>query len=232
MVFKNLKQRYRELDKISRIEFIISHAFRLLLVFAIVEEFYLQNWLFLFITVFSLILTFIPAILEKNYNITLPTEFEFVLVFMIFSGFFLGDVKDFYIRYPWWDSFLHFIAGLSLGILGFITVYILYRQKKIKASPVFVAVFTLSFAVTLGTFWEIFEFSMDHYLGTNMQRAHFSIQRIIQYGSTRIILLDTMKDLILDTTGGAIAAISGYLYVKNGDSLLIDTLLKRIYKES
>ncbi len=232
MIFKDLKKRYREFDKIGRIEFTISHVLRALLVVAIIEELYFQNWLFLFITVLSLTLTFIPAIIEKNYKITLPTEFELALVFSIFAGIFLGEVKDFYIRYPWWDSFLHFIAGLNLGLIGFVIVYLLYRRKKISPNPIFVAIFTLCFTVTIGTFWEIFEFAMDHYLGTNMQRARFTMEQVQAYGSTRIAILDTMKDLMLDTLGGTIIAVSGYLYIKNGESLIIDTLLIRISKSN
>ncbi len=84
--------------------------------------------------------------------------------------------------------------------------------RRLKAAPVYLALFSFGFALTLGTLWEIFEFFMDVAFGFNMQKSG---------------LVDTMTDLIVDAVGGLLAAGIGYFYVKGGDSLFADRLVKR-----
>jgi hypothetical protein len=70
--------------------------------------------------------------------------------------------------------------------------------------PGFIAFFGVTFAVTLGVAWEIFEFAFDQlwpYL--NMQT-----------GETGVV--DTMVDLIMDTIGAVIVAAMGCAYLKTG----------------
>jgi hypothetical protein len=57
----------------------------------------------------------------------------------------------------------------------------------------------LSCAVAVGVTWEIFEFAADQLFGLNMQKSG---------------LLDTMWDLIFDCIGASIAALAGFLYLK------------------
>lgn len=59
--------------------------------------------------------------------------------------------------------------------------------------------FSFCFALALGAFWEIFEFVIDGLFGFSMQKNG---------------LIDTMWDLIVDTLGALIAAVSGYLYIR------------------
>ena len=74
----------------------------------------------------------------------------------------------------------------------------LYQDKKFKASPILIVIFGFSFAVAIGSIWEIFEFTMDSILGFNMQKSG---------------LIDTMSDLIVDAIGAAVAAFVGYFYL-------------------
>ena len=62
----------------------------------------------------------------------------------------------------------------------------------------------------MGTLWELFEFSLDWFFQFTMQKSG---------------LIDTMTDLMVDVIGAFIAAILGYLYVRNGDSLIVDRLI-------
>ena len=52
---------------------------------------------------------------------------------------------------------------------------------------------------------------MDWFFNFNMQKSG---------------LVDTMTDLIVNTIGSLIAAVLGYFYVRNGDSLIVDRLVK------
>jgi len=84
---------------------------------------------------------------------------------------------------------------------------------RIQVKPLHVAAFTFGFAVTLGTLWEIFEFLMDWFVGTNMQKSG---------------LTDSMTDLIINCFGALAAATVGYFYVRNGDSNVGQRFLRKI----
>jgi hypothetical protein len=149
----------------------------------------------------SLLLTFIPSILERSIKVSLPASFQVILLIFIFAAQFLGEIFNYYERFWWWDILLHSWSGVLLGTIGFLLVYILNTASGVDVimSPFFIAFFALCFAVTCGVVWEVFEFTMDVVFSTNMQKSG---------------LIDTMGDLIVDAGGGLIVSITGYLTLK------------------
>ena len=91
-------------------------------------------------------------------------------------------------------------------------LFILYNTNKIKAEPFTIAIFSFSFALAIGTIWEIFEFGIDNFFGLNMQKSG---------------LVDTMWDLIVNSFGALFTSIIGFIYLKGGKTYLFDKLLKR-----
>ena len=75
------------------------------------------------------------------------------------------------------------------------------------AIPGFVAFSAFLFAVGIGAIWEIFEFCMDGFFVSNMQKEMLGDPS----GST-----DTMWDLIVDTLGAIVISVLGYGYFKSG----------------
>ena len=65
--------------------------------------------------------------------------------------------------------------------------------------------------MTLGVFWEIYEFTFDGILRLNMQK--FMLENGTQLIG-RAALLDTMKDLIVDCLGAFIMSFVGYLSLR------------------
>jgi len=116
---------------------------------------------------------------------------------------FLGETRDYYDRFWWWDIALHATSGSLLGVLGVLLVYVLNEDPKInmRMKPGFVAVFAFTFAMAAGALWEIFEFGMDQLFGMNMQKSG---------------LVDTMTDLIVDAAGALVVSLVGYFYMKRG----------------
>ena len=168
-----------------------------------------------------LILTFIPLVVEKAFKVDIPSVME--IIFLIFSvlSFLLGEIGDFYIKYRWWDSMLHAMSGVLLGCLGFVLLNYFNKNDNFKSfhlGPGFAALFVLCFTITCGTLWEIIEWFADTINGTNMQRFEDNITGIGFVG--RDALYDTMKDLILDSIGGIIIAIVGYLDIKFNKGLV------------
>ncbi len=178
----------------------ISYLIKLSLLIAIILDIYLKQYSTLFLTSVTLLLTFFPALLERSYKIRLPLGLEILILLFIYATLFLGEISDFYEKYWWWDLLLHSFSGILLGILGFIIVYSLNKDKKINLhmTPAFIALFSFTFAVSLGVVWELFEYFMDTLFGFNMQKSG---------------LVDTMEDLIVDSLGALLISISSFVYL-------------------
>jgi hypothetical protein len=167
---------------------------------AIALSIYEKSWIALFIAILALIAVWLPSALEKNFDVHLPLEFEFILNLFIYGSIFLGEIHGFYTLFWWWDVVLHAMSGVAFGFIGFLILFSLYKSKRFQASPFLIAVFAFSFALALGTLWEIFEFFMDSFFALNMQKSG---------------LVDTMTDLIVNAVGAIVVSISGYAYMKN-----------------
>ena len=101
-----------------------------------------------------------------------------------------------------------------LGALGFSVVNFLNKTDRVpmNLSPLFVVVLPFCFALALGVVWEIYEFTADALLHTNMQKfALESGEPLVG----RNALMDTMKDLIVDTLGALVMSIIGYVSLKH-----------------
>jgi hypothetical protein len=201
----------------ERIQQAIAYVVKAVFLVAIATSFANHNYVIMFISIAAFILTWIPAIVRHNYRIVLPTEFELALAVFIYASLFLGEVRGYYTRFAWWDVLLHGGAGLALGFIGFLILYVLYAEEKVKSSPIWVAIFSFCFAVALGAVWEIFEFSMDSFFGTNMQKSG---------------LIDTMWDLIVDCTGALITSTIGYFYIKGGKTNIFGSMIQRFCEKN
>lgn len=189
----------KQTNHIDRVIFGISYFLRFLILAEALAAAWNKNLLVLVISAGILLLTFIPSFIERNYKIRLPTEFELLVVIFISFSLFLGEVKDFYTRFWWWDSFLHSLSGILLGFAGFLVVYIMYSERKVRTSPRLAMFFSFCFALAIGALWEIVEFILDGTLGLHMQESG---------------LVDTMWDLIVDSIGAFLVSVSGYFYLK------------------
>lgn len=158
----------------------------------------------------GLVVMFLPNMLEKKWTWPI-TDAMYILYFLfLYCAIYLGEVRNFFYVVPHWDTWLHTFSGGMLGALGFIVVDRLNRVEgvPVRLSPGFVCLFALCFAVTVGVFWEIYEFTFDGLLGLNMQK--FRLENGTQLVG-RAALQDTMKDLIVDVAGAAVSVLLGYL---------------------
>lgn len=142
-----------------------------------------------------------------------------------------GELLGAYTKYWWWDDVLHGLSGVIVGLIGFYMVYFLNARYNMKISPLFVAVFAFSFAMTMGVLWEIFEFSADYFLGANMQRwmqpdmAHLIGKDYQGYG-----LRDTMSDLIISVFGAILASVFAYLSYKHEREAVIKAMRRPFHR--
>ena len=199
-------------DWADRLQLWISLVLQLAIAGVLAGSILEQQWLVAFTAVIVLALTFLPAAIERQLGLQLPVEFTLITCLFLYAAFGLGEVRQFYHKFWWWDLLLHSFSALVMGLTGFLLVYVFYSTRRIRMAPLYVALVSFGFAMTIGTLWEISEFLMDWGFGFNMQKSG---------------LVDTMTDLMVDAGGGLLAAWIGYHYVKHGDSLIADRIIRR-----
>jgi hypothetical protein len=186
-----------------------TYALQSLIALGVALEVYEAQWLNAFVALAILALTILPAYVARGLQLHIPAEFELLAIGFIFAALFLGETRNYYERFWWWDIALHTTSGGLLGVLGILLVYVLNENPRIDLSmrPAFVALFAFCFSVTVGALWEIFEFTMDQVFGMNMQKPMFDDPSG---------LTDTMWDLIVDAVGALAISLYGYRYMKTG----------------
>ena len=173
-----------------------------------------RDWENVFLTTIVIGLTMLPAFVSRRYRVYIPPEFQLIAAIFVFLSLFLGSARDFYYRYWWWDMVLHTGSGFLLGVIGWITLFLLNRTDRLPGiRPGFMCFFAVTFAVFLGVVWEIFEFVVDRlFPAVNMQ-------------SNETGVVDTMHDLIVDMAGAVIVAMMGLAYARSGRySFVVDAV--------
>lgn len=168
----------------------------------------------------------LPSLITKRIQIEIPSHMIVVYAIFLYCAIYLGEVRSFYYRIPYWDTILHTFSGAMLGALGYSLVSLLNNTDKIplNLSPLFVAIFGFCFALSLGVVWEVYEFVADIILGTNMQKFALESGELLVGQEA---LADTMKDLIVDGLGALVMSVIGYLSLKFKTNWIDSLLLKR-----
>ena len=146
------------MTRAQKVALTIVYLVRLSLVVALLRFAATAQWFGLFMTLLALGTSFIPFLLKKKYVFYLPFEFELVLFLFVYASLFLGEAHGYYTLFWWWDGFLHGVSGIILGFVGFFIVYMLNTERTVQLSmsPIFVVIFSFTFAVTIGSLWEVF----------------------------------------------------------------------------
>lgn len=163
--------------------------------------------------ILGIVAMLLPGMLENKFKIAIPSYMLILYTIFLYAAIYLGEVRSFYYNVPNWDNILHTFSGAMIGALGFSIVTLLNNTEEVpmNLSPLFVALFSFCFAVTLGVVWEFYEFTFDGLLGLNMQK--FALEDGTQLIG-RAALTDTMIDLFVDAVGALIISIIGYISLK------------------
>lgn len=145
---------------------------RVIVIGIMIQQIIKGNFENVFMCGLTLILFMIPVIIDKRLNIKLPSLLESIILLFIFSAEILGEVQNFYGIFKQWDTILHTINGFLCAAIGFSLIDILNRSERFhtKMSPIFVALVAFCFSMTVGVLWEFFEFGMDNFVLTDMQK--------------------------------------------------------------
>ncbi len=155
-----------------------------------------------------------PILLRKRFLLNIPLILVVAIAVFAFTALILGDGLDFYGRYPWWDSLLHFMSGMVLSFIALWVVHTVMPDSYLVVfrNKYFLALYLLMFTLASGALWEICEYTYDDLFHTNTQQfmqttsgSIYTDQDIPLQGHEA--LRDTMTDLTLDFLGGLIIAL-------------------------
>ncbi len=193
----------------------------------------------------TLLLFLLPAFVQTTFKVEMPTALEMIVLIFIFAAEILGELGEYYVKVPFWDTMLHTVTGFMAAAIGLSLIDLLNRndQFNFALSPFFVALVSFCFSMTIGVLWEFFEFGSDCILHTDMQKD--TVVNIISSvllnpenknnpiiiksisdtavngtglginGYLDIGLFDTMKDLIVNFIGAFVFSVFGYFYARH-----------------
>lgn len=199
---------------------------RILVIATMVTQFLHGNYENFFLCILTLILFLLPTIFERKFNVELPNTLEIIVLLFIFAAEILGEINEFYIVLPYWDTMLHTINGFMAASIGFALVDILNNEEKISMnmSPFFMAIVAFCFSMTIGVLWEFFEFGMDAVFHTDMQKdtiiTMLNSVALNPEGKNIVESIKGITDTIVVTADGQRSlGVGGYL-----DIGLLDTM--------
>lgn len=179
--------------------FAVYLVLRLLVTFLAVWSLIGGNYENFFLCLLSLILFLIPSFISQNFGIQLPETLEIIVLLFIFAAEILGEISSFYVRISFWDTMLHTINGFLCAAIGFALVDILNRSTRFRfqLSPLFLAVVAFCFSMTVGVFWEFFEFFMDQVFLLDMQKD-FAVNTVssAMFSSIDSAAPDMIRDIV------------------------------------
>ncbi len=145
---------------------------RFLVIVCMIRQIFQGNLSNVLLCILTLILFLIPSILSKKLKIEFPDTLEILVYAFIFSAEILGEINEFYIHIPNFDSIIHTINGFIMAGIGLSLVDILNNDPNTKFSlkPIYVVLCAFCFSMTTGAIWEIFEYSMDKIFYMDMQK--------------------------------------------------------------
>ena len=242
---KSMKQAMAKELREHRSSFIVFYTLRVLVLVVLVRQLFLHNYEGAFFCILTILLLYVPSWIQVKLHIELPPALEITILCFIFAAEILGEVNAFYVNVPNWDTMLHTLNGFLAAAVGFSMVLLLNDDERLTfdLSPFFLALTAFCFSMTIGVLWEFFEFGMDFFFHTDMQRdtvvnaiysasldptrsnkvvAVKGIQDVIINGQSLgmggyldIGIIDTMKDLFVNFIGAVVFSVTGFFYAKS-----------------
>jgi len=150
----------------------------------------------------SLLITFIPALLERNYRVPIDPWLGLWITLAVFLHT-MGSA-GFYARVGWWDHLTHATSASLVAGVG----YTFARGVDIHSDAVhfprqFFFVYVLIVVLAFGVLWELFEFGLDLIAG-----ATGATMPLAQHG-----LDDTVRDLMFNSAGALAVAAFGQAHL-------------------
>ena len=226
----------------NRRRFILYSILRILVIVMMVRCFFLGEYENVALCVLSLVLFLVPALAEEGLNIRIPVLFESIIYIFIYAAWILGEIQNYYVLIPGWDTMLHTMNGFLCAAVGFSLVDLLnHKSKDVHLSPMYITIVAFCFSMTVGVMWEFIEYFCDSFFYLDMQKDTIirnigtvkltgelqfipNIEKTVMYladgrtvtvngGYLDVGINDTMKDLFVNLIGAIAFSIIGYNYI-------------------
>ncbi|MCI8970442.1 MAG: hypothetical protein HFF99_03150 [Oscillibacter sp.] len=219
---KNFRQAMEKELREHKSSFLVFYTLRLLVIVIFVRQIIIGGYESAFYCALAYLLLYVPSWIQVKFHIELPPALEITVL-----------------------CFIYALNGFLAAAVGFAMVVLLNDDERLTfdLSPVFLALVAFCFSMTIGVLWEFFEFGMDMFFHTDMQRdtvvnAIYSasldvtrsnkvvavpgIQEVLVNGESLglggyldIGLIDTMKDLFVNFIGAVVFSFTGFFYAKS-----------------
>lgn len=204
-----MKPKLRESKRLTLLVFV---ALRIAIIFCMFRQLFRQNYQDVLLCFLSLAVMSFPALLHIKLRLRLPSGLEIAVAAFVFAAEILGEISNFYGQFPFWDTMLHTINGFLAAAIGFNVIDLLNSHVKgVNLTPLFVALVSFCFSMTVGVLWEFFEFGGDRLARLDMQKDW-----IVQSIST--VTLDPEQDNNTITIDGIAYTV---LYDQEGTELAV-----------
>lgn len=226
-----------------RSSLVVYLILRTLVILVLVRQIMMQNYENIFVCLLTLLLLLVPSFVQLTFKVELPIFLEILILIFIYAAEILGEIDNYYFSIPYWDTILHTINGFVCAAVGFSMVSLLNKSEKIQffVSPLFLAIVSFTFSMTIGVLWEFFEFSMDQLFAMDTQKdtlitsihsagvdeilppfeendiheVTVNGEVISDQGYIDIGLIDTMEDLFVNFVGATTFSLFSYFYARN-----------------
>lgn len=150
----------------------------------------------------TLLITFVPALLERRYDLPLDPWLALWLTAAVFLHV-LGS-SGLYVHIPWWDHVTHalsasLVAGAGYTVARAIDLH--HEEITIPRRVAFVYLFVV--VLSFGVVWELFEFGLD----VAAQETGLTMP-LAQHG-----LDDTVKDFMYNSLGALVVGVFGQAHL-------------------
>ncbi|WP_294718153.1 hypothetical protein [uncultured Gemmiger sp.] len=218
-----LKKAWHEKRSVTMVYILLRTS----VVLVMLAQIFNHNFENVFLCVLTLILFMLPSTLERKLDLDLPNTLEIIILLFIYAAEILGEIGAYYVTFPYWDTVLHTLNGFLCAAIGFSLLDILNRHNDVRfhLSPLYLAIMSFCFSMTVGVIWEFFECTMDQLFFLDMQKdavvsAIGSIMLDPTGGNTPIVLKNITDVIVVQADGTQTAlGLGGYL-----DIGLLDTM--------
>lgn len=163
----------------------------------------------------GLVITFLPALLERNYNLPLDPW----LGLWITVAIFLHTVGSagLYGQIPWWDNLTHAMSASLVAATGYTTARAMdLHTNEIFLPKRFAFVYILVIVLAFGVIWELFEYGLDV-----LSLATDITMPLAQHG-----LDDTVRDLMFNSLGAIVVAAFGQAHLLEIANLVRERIIE------
>ena len=175
---------------------------------------------------------------KKNFMRYLPSYIQDISVVGFFMASFCGAYINLYYSFQYYDLIFHIFGGVAGALFGYEALVAMQHRDKVRSHVPFVILASFGMSFICGNAWEIVEFVLDQFFGSDAQHwCYQEAQDAAQtYGNEflanphiiphviseslwaedwtaetfeyRWALMDTMEDLICNTLGGVLAYVA------------------------